>query len=58
MDMTTTLKALGALAQESRLMKNCCQGQPNLCSTVLDSLLPGCCANPDTPGEQHEKNAR
>ena len=42
----------------SFLMKDCCQGQPDLCLPVLDSLLPDCCASPDTPGEQHEKNAR
>ena len=42
----------------SFLMEDCCQGQPDLCSPVLDSLLPGCCASPDTSGEQHEKNAR
>ena len=42
----------------SFLMEDCCQGQPDLCSPVLDSLLPGCCASPDTSREQHEKNAR
>ena len=42
----------------SLLMEDCCQGQPDLCLPVLDSLLPDCCASPDTYGEQHEKNAR
>ena len=42
----------------SFLMEDCCRGQPELCSPVLDSLLSGCCANPDTIGEHHEKNAR
>jgi ArsR family transcriptional regulator len=42
----------------SFLMEDCCQGQPDLCLPVLDSLLPDYCASPDTPGEQHEKNAR
>lgn len=28
----------------SFLMEDCCQGQPELCAPVLDSLLPNCCA--------------
>lgn len=28
----------------SFLMEDCCQGQPELCAPVLDSVLPGCCA--------------
>jgi DNA-binding transcriptional ArsR family regulator len=40
------------------LMEDCCQGQPELCSPVLDSLLPGCCADTNTSGVTHEKNAR
>ncbi len=98
MDISTSLKALSALAQESRLnafrllvrsdsegliashretrsiihrinfngtgelppllMEDCCQRQPHLCSPVLDRLLSFCCASSNTPGEQHEKNAR
>lgn len=27
----------------SFLMEDCCQGQPDLCAPVLDSLLPNCC---------------
>ncbi|MCB1672329.1 MAG: helix-turn-helix transcriptional regulator [Gammaproteobacteria bacterium] len=26
------------------LVEDCCQGQPELCAPVLDSVLPGCCA--------------
>lgn len=40
------------------LMEDCCQGQPELCAPLLDSLLPGCCAPADITGENHEKNAR
>ena len=29
----------------SFLMQDCCQGQPDLCAPVLDSLLPNCCAS-------------
>ena len=42
----------------SFLMQDCCQGRPELCAPVLDSLLPGCCATPNTNGELNEKNAR
>jgi ArsR family transcriptional regulator len=42
----------------SFLVEDCCQGQSELCSPLLDSLLPDCCANPDIIGEQHEENAR
>jgi DNA-binding transcriptional ArsR family regulator len=40
------------------LMQDCCQGQPELCAPLLDSLLPDCCATPSTPGETHETYAR
>jgi DNA-binding transcriptional ArsR family regulator len=40
------------------LMEDCCQGQPELCAPVLDSLLPGCCASTDITGETNETNAR
>ena len=40
------------------LMEDCCQGQPELCSPVLDSLLPGCCNPNDNIGDNHETNAR
>jgi ArsR family transcriptional regulator len=42
----------------SFLMEDCCRGQPELCSPVLDSLLPDCCASSETTGEPHETNAR
>jgi ArsR family transcriptional regulator len=28
----------------SFLMEDCCQGRPEVCSRILDSVLPGCCA--------------
>jgi DNA-binding transcriptional ArsR family regulator len=44
------------------LMEDCCQGQPELCAPLLDSLLPGCCATDHSgtniTGETNEKNAR
>ncbi len=42
----------------SFLMEDCCQGQPELCAPVLDSLLPGCAASPIIIGENNETNAR
>ena len=42
----------------SFLMEDCCQGRPELCAPVLDSLLPGCCATSNTTGENHEKVSR
>ena len=48
----------GTRALLSFLMEDCCQGQPELCSPLLDSLLPGCCASDNSLGEIHEKNAR
>ena len=39
----------------SFLMEDCCQGLPELCAPVLDSLLPGCSATTNTTGENHEK---
>jgi len=48
----------GTRALLSFLMEDCCQGQPELCSPLLDSLLPGCCTSDITFGEPHEKNAR
>lgn len=27
----------------SFLMEDCCQGRPEICAPVLDSVLPGCC---------------
>ncbi len=42
----------------SFLMEDCCQGQPELCTPVLDSLLPGCAVTPNSIGESNETNAR
>jgi DNA-binding transcriptional ArsR family regulator len=42
----------------SFLMEDCCQGQPELCAPVLDSVLPGCCAPNSSNGENHETSAR
>jgi DNA-binding transcriptional ArsR family regulator len=41
----------------SFLMEDCCQGRPELCAPVLDSLLPGCCATTNITGENHEKTS-
>ena len=42
----------------SFLMEDCCQGHPELCAPVLDSVLSGCCAKP-LPGEmRHEDECR
>ena len=41
----------------SFLMEDCCQGRPELCAPVLDSLLPGCCVTSNTTGENHEKTS-
>lgn len=40
------------------LMEDCCQGQPELCAPLLESLLPDCCAATNSPGEQNETHAR
>ena len=34
----------GTRALLSFLMEDCCQGNPDVCLPVLESLLPGCCA--------------
>ncbi|MFT5218938.1 MAG: ArsR family transcriptional regulator [Planctomycetota bacterium] len=41
----------------SFLMEDCCQGQPELCAPVLDSVLSGCCAQP-LSGEKNETLTR
>jgi DNA-binding transcriptional ArsR family regulator len=41
----------------SFLMEDCCQGRPELCAPVLDSLLPACCEPTNKPGVSNEKNA-
>jgi len=40
------------------LVEDCCQGQPELCAPLLDSLLPDRCATTSTSGENHETHAR
>lgn len=32
----------------SFLMQDCCQGSPELCAPLLDSMLPHCCATTDS----------
>ena len=44
----------GTRALLSFLMEECCQGNPDVCMPVLDSLLPGCCASTNTPGARNE----
>jgi DNA-binding transcriptional ArsR family regulator len=34
----------------SFLVEDCCQGQPEVCLPVLESVLPGCCAPAPTNG--------
>ena len=40
------------------LMKDCCQGQAELCEPVIDSLLSNCRATNHISGANHETNAR
>lgn len=42
----------------SFLMEDCCQGRPEVCSPVLDAVLPGCCTPAIRIGENHETPAR
>lgn len=41
----------GTRALMTFLMEDCCQGRPEVCAPVLDSMLSGCCAPNDQPGE-------
>lgn len=34
----------GTRALLAFLMEDCCQGRPDVCAPLLDSVLPGCCA--------------
>ncbi len=34
------------------LMEDCCQGRPELCAPVLDSVLSGCCATNGSNGDK------
>jgi ArsR family transcriptional regulator, arsenate/arsenite/antimonite-responsive transcriptional repressor len=47
----------GARKLLSFLMEDCCQGQPELCDPMLDTLMSSCCAANST-GDSHETNAR
>ena len=40
------------------LMEDCCQGHPEVCSPVLDSVLPGCCAPTNKHGGRNETFSR
>lgn len=40
----------GTRALLSFLMEDCCQGHPEVCTPVLDSVLPGCCQPNTTTG--------
>ena len=42
----------------SFLMEDCCQGQPELCDPLLDSLMPDCCTTQIIPGDSNETHAR
>jgi DNA-binding transcriptional ArsR family regulator len=48
----------GARALLSFLMEDCCQGSPEVCAPMLDSILPGCCLSPNANGERHDAPAR
>jgi DNA-binding transcriptional ArsR family regulator len=48
----------GTRALLSFLMEDCCQGQPDICALVLDSVLARCCVPTNTDGENHETLAR
>ena len=39
------------------LLEDCCQGQPEFCAPVVDSLLAGCCNPEPQTGENNETNA-
>ena len=36
----------------SFLVEDCCQGQPDVCLPVLESILPRCCEAVESSGEQ------
>lgn len=40
------------------LMEECCQGSPEICVPVLDSLMPGCYSPSQSTGESNETPAR
>ncbi len=48
----------GTRALLSFLMEDCCQGQPELCNSVLDSVLTQCGDSTNSRGEHYETSAR
>jgi len=48
----------GTRALLSFLMEDCCQGRPEVCSPVLDSVLAACCIPTNTTGERNETSTR
>ncbi|MBL29084.1 MAG: transcriptional regulator [Rhodospirillaceae bacterium] len=38
------------------LMEDCCQGRPEVCAPILESVLPGCCGT-ETHGGNDEASA-
>lgn len=42
--MIYSIDFAGTRSLLSFLMEDCCQGRPEVCSPVLDTILPGCCA--------------
>lgn len=41
--MIYSIDFAGTRSLLSFLMEDCCQGRPEVCAPVLDSVLPGCC---------------
>lgn len=48
----------GTRALLSFLMEDCCQGNPEVCLPVLESVLPGCCKSINQDGASHETSSR
>ncbi|GAB4226547.1 MAG: helix-turn-helix transcriptional regulator [Methyloligellaceae bacterium] len=48
----------GTRALLSYLMEDCCQGRPEVCAPVLESVLPDRCGVPANDGEGNETPAR
>ena len=48
----------GTRALLSFLMEDCCQGRPEVCAPILDSVLAGCCIPTGNNGEKNETPAR
>ena len=39
----------GTRALLAYLLEDCCEGRPEICAPVLDSILPGCCSTTPPP---------